>query len=206
MAETDTKVGGILKHKVGPFPAYVWVVLAGAVGYAIFKMSGGKKSGSPSGSRGQGTAFQSGQSTTTTDPTTGRQTTTTYNAQGDGYMPGMLTYGASPMPYSGGDVYVNVPASNNTSDGAPDVYNSAGENVGQYRFGSDQIHYLQQNLGKNHISPQIISDVQKAYAEIASSQSQGQADQYHYSWIGPSNVQAIPKYVNSIQDVKVNLP
>jgi len=53
--------------------------------------------------------FNSGQSTTTTDAN-GNQITTQYNASGPltGF-PGYLTNQAGPMPYSGGDVYVNYP-------------------------------------------------------------------------------------------------
>lgn len=108
----------ILTRQIGPLPAYGWLMIAGGTGYVLYHMGFGRTltGGSSSGGQntGQGTTFNSGQTTskTTTDPTTGAQTTqtNTFSAQGDGYLPGMMTYGAGPMSYSAGDVYVNYPA------------------------------------------------------------------------------------------------
>jgi hypothetical protein len=206
-------IGGMLGRRIGPLPMYAWLMLAGGAGLIIFHLKGASSSSSSSGTggtnTGQGNQFSSTSTTSGTDAA-GQQYSDSYSAQGNGYLPGQLTYGAGPMPTSAGDVYVNYPATNTTTSSPPsnpnDVINSSGKDVGQYLFGTDQINYLIQNKGKYGITDQIIGDVQKAYSQISSSQGQGQAGMYHYSWMGPGNVQAIPPYVNSTQDIKVNLP
>src|SRR5207302_9377774 len=77
------------------------------------KLAAGKGQAAGGSSPGQGTTFQSSQSKTTTDAQ-GNQTQANFSAQGDGYLPGMLTYGAGPMLYQQGDVYVNVSGTNTT--------------------------------------------------------------------------------------------
>jgi hypothetical protein len=103
--------GAMLGRKVGPLPIWSWVMIAGGVGMVIYRMKKGSTAAttgaSGSSSPGQGTAFQTTQSATQTDPATGALQTTSYSAQGDGYLPGMLSYAAGPMPYQQGDVYVN---------------------------------------------------------------------------------------------------
>lgn len=124
MAEEDEEgrggIGGMLSRKVGPFAIWTWLMLAGAAGLIIYRMRKGQTASAGSGASGQGTQFNSSQTQSGTTPS-GGQYTSTYSASGNGYLPGQLTYGASPMPVSGGDVYVNYPAgsSNTTTTGAP---------------------------------------------------------------------------------------
>lgn len=204
----DDNGGGFsqtLGRKIGPLPAYAWLVGAGFVGLLLFRILGAKKAAASSDgtSTGAGDTFSSGQTTTTTDPTTGDTTTSTYNSQGNGYLPGQLTWGAGQMPYSQGDVYVNLPAQNSTTPPASnsttpvDVYNAAGQDLGQYRYGGDQVNYLNSNLGKYGITQQIIDDVQKTYQNLIKSVGQQNAQYYHFSWVGPGNVQAVPAYTLS---------
>lgn len=102
---------GFLKKKLGPLPMGAWIFIAVVVAFALVKLHGGKK-GSAAGTSSDPT--QQGQfstSTTRTDPKTGE--TITYQASGPNssiQSPAQLTYAASPMGYSGGDVYVNLPA------------------------------------------------------------------------------------------------
>lgn len=98
-----------LTKKVGPLPLWGWGLGVAAVGFFVIsrKKAAAAAAGAGSGGGDQG---QFSTSTTTTDPTTGDQTT--YTASGPNSSitsPAQLTYGAGPMGYSGGDVYVNLP-------------------------------------------------------------------------------------------------
>lgn len=109
---------GMLGRNVGPLPVWSWVMIGGGVGMLIFKFTKGKKTASSTSgtgsSPGQGDTFQSSQSQSGT-AADGGQYTSNYSAQGNGFMPGMLTWGAGPMPTQQGDVYVNLPpAASNT--------------------------------------------------------------------------------------------
>jgi hypothetical protein len=107
----------VMRRQAGPMPVWAWTALFASfvAGIIIFRRrmkpptSASQPSTSASGASGE---FQSGQATTTTDDK-GNTITTQYSASGPltGY-PGMLTTQAGPMPYSGGDVYVNYPATN----------------------------------------------------------------------------------------------
>jgi hypothetical protein len=112
----------VMVRKYGPMPVWAWTALAASfiAGLYIFnaKMKGKSTAtgGSPTSvnSGGPPGEFSSSQSRTTTDPN-GNTTTTNFQASGpNSFMPGQLVTGAGPMPYSGGDVYVNYPA-----NGAP---------------------------------------------------------------------------------------
>jgi len=93
-----------------------WTALVAAfiAGVIIFRRRMGSTSASQPTTTAPGASgeFQSGTATTTTDKD-GNTVTTQYSASGPltGY-PGYLTTQAGPMPYSGGDIYVNVPATN----------------------------------------------------------------------------------------------
>jgi hypothetical protein len=109
----------VMRRQAGPMPVWAWTALAASfiAGVIIFRrrMAGSSATGSDSGNAASGGPvgeFTSGQATTTTDKD-GNQITTQYNASGPltGY-PGYITNQAGPMPYSGGDVYVNYPATN----------------------------------------------------------------------------------------------
>lgn len=117
MAE-DSAFTSTLGRKVGPLPIYGWLMLAGGAGLILFRIAGGKSAQSQTSNgtdTGQGNEFSSEQTYTKTDPNTGETYTTTYNSQGNGYLPGMLSWAAGPMPIQQGDVYVNLPGNNNTT-------------------------------------------------------------------------------------------
>lgn len=104
----------IMLRKYGPMPVWAWTGLAaaGMAGIMLWQkrsepvIPSGGSTGQASGPAGE---FQSSQSQTTTDKD-GNQFTTNYAASGPlGGIPGYLTTQAGPMPYSGGDVYVNYP-------------------------------------------------------------------------------------------------
>lgn len=101
----------IMRRQAGPMPVWAWTALVAAfiAGLVIFKRKGPSTPTTQGGSNSPAGEFSSGQSTTTTDAN-GNQITTQYNATGPltGF-PGYLTTQAGPMPYSGGDVYVNYP-------------------------------------------------------------------------------------------------
>ncbi|MGH7870309.1 MAG: hypothetical protein ACREP9_22365 [Candidatus Dormibacteraceae bacterium] len=107
-------IGAILTQKKGPFP--VWVYGLGVFGLTWWYISHQKAKQASGGSSGGGTPgqFTSSQSTKYTDPKTGQQIDTAYSAQGGGYggaygSPAQFVTAAGPMPFSGGDVYVNYP-------------------------------------------------------------------------------------------------
>jgi len=114
----------VMRRQYGPMPVWAWTALFASfvAGIVLFRkrMAGSAPAdtsgnGAPAASSPVG-EFNSGQSTTTTDPATGNQITTQYNASGPltGF-PGYLTTQAGAMPYSAGDVYVNYPATNATA-------------------------------------------------------------------------------------------
>lgn len=102
-------IGTFLTQKKGPLP--VWVYALGAFGLTWWYLSRQKAKAAAGGSGSQGSTgqFTSSQSTQYTDPKTGQQINTSYSAQGAGYGGALTTAYAQPMPYSGGDVYVNYP-------------------------------------------------------------------------------------------------
>lgn len=185
---------------IGGIPPIYLIGGAAIIGGIYLWRKSSASSSANAANPGQGTQFSS--SNTTTNPTTGD--TSTYTASGNGYLPGMLTYGASPMPYSLGDIYVNTNLSSpNTPSptpaptgnlNLPDIYTSSGRDEGQYRFGQDEINYIQQNMGKFGFSPQILNDVQNTYNKMVSSVGADAANTYHYAWFGPGNVQVVPEY------------
>lgn len=106
----------VMRRQVGPLMVWQWTALLAAfiAGVIIFRRRMGSTSASQPTTTAPGASgeFQSGTATTTTDKN-GNTVTTQYSASGPltGY-PGYLTTQAGPMPYSGGDIYVNVPATN----------------------------------------------------------------------------------------------
>lgn len=104
----------MLKSKTGPLPNYVWIF--GGVAVVAFFVFRNRKAHPSSGSGGSGGSDPQGQfssSTTTTDPNTGTSTSYTANGPTSGFLSGgaLTGWNASPMGYSGGDVYVNYPGS-----------------------------------------------------------------------------------------------
>lgn len=201
------RMGALMERKVFglPLPVVGAVVLGGAI--LMYRIFGAKKAAGGS-SPGQGTQFNS--TTTRTDPTTG--VSTSYSASGDGYLPGFLSTQAGPMPYQQGDVYVNYPVQTNMPTPAgpppsnPDLFNDKGQDLGQYRYGSDEIAYLWSNIGKYGLTSPIVQDIQDSYTKMVAKVGQQQADMYHYSYIGPGNVQAIPRGEANTTQTTTGLP
>jgi hypothetical protein len=200
-------LSGLMDRKVFGIP--LPVVGAGVLGVAIlaYRMFGaGRIGNNANGGPGPGNQFSS--TSTYTDPTTGLSTS--YTATGNGYLPGQLTYQAGPMPYQQGDVYVNYPAQTNTPtpppDQYPDQFNAEGRDIGQYRYGADEISYLFANIGKYGLTQDVVNDVQKAYMQMVAKVGKQQADLYHYSYIGPGNVQAIPRGETNTTQTVTGLP
>lgn len=96
-----------------------------------------------------------------------------------------LPNGAQPQPQG---VSVNV-----NPRSKPDYYNAQGKDVGQYRYGADELSYLQSNIGNFGLTQAEYTDVSNAYAQIVQKYGQGTANDLHYSWIGPGNVQGLPR-------------
>lgn len=99
---------GFLKKKLGPLPMGAWIFIAVVVAFALVKLHG--KKGAAGGTTDPTAAGQFSTSQTRTDKD---GNTVTYTASGPNssiQSPAQLTYAASPMGYSGGDVYVNIPA------------------------------------------------------------------------------------------------
>jgi hypothetical protein len=109
-------IKAIAQRQYGPMPVWAWAVLGGSVIAGIYVFNKQKKGttvptggGTTVNTGGDPSQFQSGISTTTTDPN-GNTITTDYSASGpNSFMPGSV-FQAGGMPYqSGGDVYVNYP-------------------------------------------------------------------------------------------------
>lgn len=207
----------ILQRRVGPFPIWTWVGLAGAAGFLFYRFrTASKAGGGTSGNPGQGTQFSSTQTQSGTD-TSGGQYSSSYTATGNGYLPGYLTTAASPMPYSGGDIYINYPATTSTQSSSPvpggpaytDVLDRpGGRDLGNYEYGSDEVNYIANNIGVGSygFNQPLEGDIQAAYNKMVSLVGQDQANQYHYSWLGPGNVQAIPRFTTMAQQIVGGLP
>lgn len=100
---------GFLKRKLGPLPMGAWIFIAVVVAFALVKLHGKGKAGATSTDPTAG-----GQFSTSQTHTDANGNTVTYTASGPNssiQSPAQLSYAASPMGYSGGDVYVNIPAS-----------------------------------------------------------------------------------------------
>jgi hypothetical protein len=117
-------ITGVFTEKLGPLAGWQWAGLVGVGALAL--MTIGKKKAIPgaaqpdsTGDKGQ---FSSTQSQETVDPVTGERRSSSYQATGSnagwGGQVGLPM--AYPMPYSGGDVYVNLPGdTQNLNPGHP---------------------------------------------------------------------------------------
>lgn len=106
-------IRAFLTQKRGPFP--VWVYALGAFGITFWYLSRSRAKAGASGQGQGGTSqFDSSQTSEYTDPKTGQKITSQYSASGQGYggaygSPAQFVTAAGPMPYSSGDIYVNIP-------------------------------------------------------------------------------------------------
>jgi hypothetical protein len=118
------KISAFLKKKTGPLPNGAWVFIAAAIAFYMYKRNsaarGTSSSGDPGSNGGVQGEFTSSQSVT--DPTTGATSQYTASGPTSGFLQGgaLTTAHASPMGYSGGDVYVNYPGQ--TTAPAPSPY------------------------------------------------------------------------------------
>lgn len=180
--------GNAFTRKLGPLPVWAWMAVG--LGLAIAYSSWRKNK----------TAAASTPSTTT--PPAGVQTAANtppfviqnYTQTAPGGGPVTQPSGSSGVGATGG----NGAGSSNA------VSPSGGAEP--YLYGQAQIDYLNQHIGPGAYTQQIVSDVQKAFIQVARSQSAGVANSYHYSWIGPGNVQAIPKGAGSVSQIIQSLP
>lgn len=74
------------------------------------------------------------------------------------------------------------------------VYNNQGQDLGEYRYGGDELSYLKANIGNYGLTQSEVNDVVAAYTQVAQQYGNDYANQQHYSWIGPGNVQTTPQY------------
>lgn len=145
---SDGSVLGIFTQKVGPLPGWGWagIVGVGALGLMTLKGKKGTPAGSGSAATGAGGQYASAQSQETVDPVTGQRTTSSYQASGptNGWGGSVGLPMGYPMPYSGGDVFVNLPGDTqnlNPGQPAPGHYPpktgpgfTAGKTTGGYWF------------------------------------------------------------------------
>lgn len=119
--------------KYGPLTAWQWGAASLVIGYFFLRQA--RKNAAPTGdeapsgaagTQGPAGEFQSQQSQTKIDPKTGEEITSSYSATGPltgGWGGGVGIPAAYPMPYSGGDVYVNLPGETQTMNpGRPARY------------------------------------------------------------------------------------
>jgi hypothetical protein len=200
--ETETGGGGfslsgLMDRKVFGIPLPFFgggVLLVAILAYRMF--GAGRNGNNANGGPGPGNQFSS--TSTYTDPTTGLSTS--YTATGNGYLPGQLTYQAGPMPYQQGDVYVNFPTSNTNNPPA-----TSGD--WQDSYGQTQINQIQALVGQpGGYNQAEVDDVRAAYNAEVAKFGQAYADANHYSWIGPGNVQAIPKHLTMQSQITTGLP
>lgn len=125
----DGNIMGIFTQKVGPLPGWGWAGIVGVGALALMSLKGKKAGATPaSGSAANvtGGQYASNQSQETTDPVTGKRTTSSYQASGPtngGWGGGVGLPMGYPMPYSGGDVFVNLPGDQqNLNAGRPVRY------------------------------------------------------------------------------------
>lgn len=120
-------LGTLMTQRYGPLAAWQWGLVTAGVGYLVLRKS---KSGKPTDAQGQSGQqstpgeFQSSQSQTSMDDK-GNTTTSQYSATGplSGFGGGVGLPMGYPMPYSGGDVYVNLPGDQqNLNSGRPAHY------------------------------------------------------------------------------------
>jgi hypothetical protein len=107
-------IRAILTQKKGPFPVWVYALGAFGITYWFLMHQRSKAAAGGSGQGGSNSQFSSSQSSKYTDPKTGAEINSSYSASGQGYggaygSPAQFVTSAGPMPYSGGDVYVNFP-------------------------------------------------------------------------------------------------
>jgi hypothetical protein len=62
------------------------------------------------------------------------------------------------------------------------VYTAGGRDLGQYKYGQDQLSYILANIGKYGFTQQEYNDVKARYDAIAAQYGQAAADAYHYGW------------------------
>lgn len=126
----DGNVLGIFTQKVGPLPGWGWAGIVGVGALALMSMKGKKTpTTAGGGAGGPGGQYASNQSQETVDPVTGKRTTSSYQASGptNGWGGSTGLPMAYPMPYSGGDVFVNLPGdTQNLNPGVPGVAGPAG--------------------------------------------------------------------------------
>jgi hypothetical protein len=206
-------MSGALSRQAGPLKIYQWLGFGGAAAYLIYRfMKSRGMVGTAAGTSASTspTQFTSSQDTSTTDPTTGNTTTSSFSASGDSFLPGEITTSAQPMPFSAGDIYVNVagqgatpPAQNVpaapspiTNVQMPHVRSAQGVDVGEYRFGADQLQYLQSHIGTFGITQPTVNEVTSYYNNIAANYGTDVADNYHYA-DDNHQVTAIPEFVGA---------
>jgi len=174
-----TDWGALLQRKMGPLATWQWLGLATIAGLGFYLYERHKNGGSSAAA----------QNTTTSTSTPGL----TPVAQIPQFVNQVSQTVQNTTP-------ITVPTTG--SSAAPtDVYNAAGRDLGQYRYGGDELSYIQQNIGKFGFTQSLYNDVLKAYQQVAAKSGVGQANSMHYSWIGPGNVQAIP--VNNVNAVDI---
>lgn len=127
-------IAAAFTQKYGPLTAWQWGLGVGGLAFLFMKF-GRKDTAVPSDSTEQGASlqrdpatgeFQSSQTQSKTDPDTGEMLTSSYSATGPltgGWGGGVGLPMAYQMPYSGGDVYVNLPGDQqNMQPGRPAHY------------------------------------------------------------------------------------
>lgn len=113
---SDSNILSVFTQKVGPLPGWGWAGIVGVSALALMTFAGKKKAAKgtsgATGATGPGGEFSSTQSQESIDPVTGERRSSQYQATGPttgGWGGGVGLPMAYPMPYSGGDVFVNLP-------------------------------------------------------------------------------------------------
>lgn len=164
------KLMTLLRRKMGPLTVWQWMLLVTAFTAAFIFYRRRMAPATPVGPNGEtGGSYdpvtgewKSSQSTETVDPVTGERKTSTYEASGPSgslISPGSIGWSASPMPYSGGDVYVNSSGDNYNMNYRPARYPPAqgtgpvtGQTVGGYWWtpqNRDDVRFMVGRAGLN---------------------------------------------------------
>ena len=171
-------------RKLGPLPVWAWMLIALGVAVAV-------------------SAWRKNKAASTAAATTAQ--TNAAAAAGAAQTPPFVIQNYTTTAPGGGPVQQPTGTGGTGSTGGNKAGSSAnGEEP--YLYGNAQVRYVQQHVGAGGYTQAVYQDVYNAYMQVVHSQGQATADTYHYSWIGPGNVQAIPKGTLSVSQILQNLP
>lgn len=180
MAENEPPEGGTAKKKDTFFKKNkTYLMIAGGMVVLLLLYLVMKKS---SGSSAANTSAATTAANGAIDPSTGYL----YGSAADLAAQNGASGATSGVPGPAGATGATGPAGSPAN--TPDVYTSTGRDIGQYKYGQDELTYLQGNIGSYGITQSEYNDVLAKYKAMVAKYGQAAADAYHYGWSGPGKV------------------